>query len=539
MKKFLTLLLSVLLMVGIAAPISADAYVASVDGTEYTTVKEAVANADGKIVVLLQNYEGPGFDIENGKTVTLDLNNHEYTIKPGHGSAGTETNGIRVLQGGNLTIKNGTIIPTEDSYKNSADEDKWIKVVIANYGTLLLDGVELKTNGKIQYTINNRGELTLKGETKVPTGDSTEIAKPVAITNDPYTSTTTAVLNIDDENVEVGDVLVERYNGGKVQILARPSTIASLSTDGNDVTTIDITTILPEEEKVNTKVEFVGLGNEFMVGDVVEFSIKTVVPTAYEGMLIVKGHGILSGDDCVKLEYFDGTTYQPLVGSEFGPATGFPLMNTESKFRATFVDAGASSYNIQIVYAFDSNDKVVVAETTKDIKVYAPEVAFEGLKDSYYVGDVAEFSIKTVVPTPYNNPLYVKGLGILSGDDCVELEYLEGTEWKPLVGSEFGPATGFPLMNTESKFRAKFVKAGSASYVINIVDVLNDGVVATTNKSIKVHKLPTCAGSNDKNCDGVVTCDEIKGAGWTWNNTKGVCEFTGKPTVYVVDTATR
>ena len=253
MKKFLTLLLSVLLMVGIAAPISADTYVASVDGTEYTTVKEAVANADGKIVVLLQNYEGPGFDIENGKTVTLDLNNHEYTIKPGHGSAGTETNGIRVLQGGNLTIKNGTIIPTEDSYKNSADEDKWIKVVIANYGTLLLDGVELKTNGKIRYTFNNRGELTLKGETKVPTGDSTEIAKPVAITNDPYTSTTTAVLNIDDENVEVGDVLVERYNGGKVQILARPSTIATLSTDGNDVTTIDITTILPEEEKVNTK----------------------------------------------------------------------------------------------------------------------------------------------------------------------------------------------------------------------------------------------------------------------------------------------
>ena len=49
----------------------------------------------------------------------------------------------------------------------------------------------------------------------------------------------------------------------------------------------------------------------------------------------------------------------------------------------------------------------------------------------------------------------------------------------------------------------------------------------------------TCAGSNDKNCDGVVTCDEIKGAGWTWNNTKGVCEFTGKPTVYVVDTATK
>ena len=51
----------------------------------------------------------------------------------------------------------------------------------------------------------------------------------------------------------------------------------------------------------------------------------------------------------------------------------------------------------------------------------------------------------------------------------------------------------------------------------------------------------TCAGSDDKNCDGVVTCDEVHGEGWDWNNTTKACEFFGtvKPNVYIVDTATK
>ena len=50
---------------------------------------------------------------------------------------------------------------------------------------------------------------------------------------------------------------------------------------------------------------------------------------------------------------------------------------------------------------------------------------------------------------------------------------------------------------------------------------------------------PTCAGSKDTNCDGVVTCEEEKGEGWTWNNTSKVCEFTGGKDYLVVNTAAK
>ena len=49
----------------------------------------------------------------------------------------------------------------------------------------------------------------------------------------------------------------------------------------------------------------------------------------------------------------------------------------------------------------------------------------------------------------------------------------------------------------------------------------------------------SCAGVKDTNCDGVVTCEEEKGEGWTWNNTTKVCEFTGSTGYTVVNTAAK
>ena len=48
---------------------------------------------------------------------------------------------------------------------------------------------------------------------------------------------------------------------------------------------------------------------------------------------------------------------------------------------------------------------------------------------------------------------------------------------------------------------------------------------------------PVCKGPKDKNCDGVVTCEEEMGKGWTWNNSKKVCEYTGS--YVVVNTAAK
>ena len=49
--------------------------------------------------------------------------------------------------------------------------------------------------------------------------------------------------------------------------------------------------------------------------------------------------------------------------------------------------------------------------------------------------------------------------------------------------------------------------------------------------------VPVCKGPKDKNCDGVVTCEEEMGKGWTWNNSKKVCEYTGS--YVVVNTAAK
>ena len=32
-----------------------------------------------------------------------------------------------------------------------------------------------------------------------------------------------------------------------------------------------------------------------------------------------------------------------------------------------------------------------------------------------------------------------------------------------------------------------------------------------------------CAGNQDKNCDGVVTCDEVNGLGWVWSESEKAC----------------
>ena len=49
----------------------------------------------------------------------------------------------------------------------------------------------------------------------------------------------------------------------------------------------------------------------------------------------------------------------------------------------------------------------------------------------------------------------------------------------------------------------------------------------------------SCAGEKDKNCDGVVTCDEEKGEGWTWNNTTKACEYTGDNGYKIVNTSAK
>lgn len=48
-----------------------------------------------------------------------------------------------------------------------------------------------------------------------------------------------------------------------------------------------------------------------------------------------------------------------------------------------------------------------------------------------------------------------------------------------------------------------------------------------------------CSNPKDKNCDGVVTCEEDRGLGWTWNNTTKACEYTGDSDYKIVNTSAK
>lgn len=102
-KKFVALMAMLLCVAH-----SVSAQVAEVEGVSYATLKEAFAVADGKTVVLQSdlNLTSETITIDDGKSVTLDMNNHTITAIDGKTSGNSEL----FLNYGELIVEgNGTI----------------------------------------------------------------------------------------------------------------------------------------------------------------------------------------------------------------------------------------------------------------------------------------------------------------------------------------------------------------------------------------------------------------------------------------------
>ncbi len=226
------------------APENAKLVVAVIGTKGYTSLNAAIADvkvgaasqfSEETTVITLMTDTKDSSDIgtSNGqapKNVTIDLNGHTLTLGPGVGSAGTETAGLRVLAYSTLTVKNGTL-------KCSDDTADHIRVGIANYGKTTLENVTLDAAEVTQYPVNNRGKLTLKGDTTVENGGVYDIA----ITNDPYNyyyEDVDASLNIADPEVTVGTVRLELYgnatNNGVPVLNVSAGTLQTIITDGSN-----------------------------------------------------------------------------------------------------------------------------------------------------------------------------------------------------------------------------------------------------------------------------------------------------------------
>ena len=172
-RRFAAVVMTMVLMLSMGAvTVFADGDVASVDGTGYPTLQQAVDAADGKTVTLLQS-TAESITVAAGTTVTLDLggctltneaNNHTITnygnltvigtgtvdnVSHGRAAVDTHPGSVTVLNGGTFTrsMENG---------QSSTDNGSNSFYVIRNHGEMFInEGVTVTQNGKYSSMVEN------------------------------------------------------------------------------------------------------------------------------------------------------------------------------------------------------------------------------------------------------------------------------------------------------------------------------------------------------------------------------------------------
>ena len=223
----------------------------------------------------------------------------------------------------------------------------------------------------------------------------------------------------------------------------------------------------------------------FRVGASEEFTFTTTAGD--DAGTMVKGRFTFSDPDALEtLEYLEsknGEWYE--FSGDFGPETGFPLIDGTSRFRATFQKAGTYTVSAQMVRVDDDS---VVCQTEAQVQVvYVNGTLTTDLSEkTFKLHEATEFTFTTTAGDDAGT--MVKGRFTFNDQAALEkLEYLESKngEWYEFSG-DFGPETGFPLIDGTSRFRATFQKAGTYTVSAQMVRVDDDSVVCETTASINV-----------------------------------------------------
>ncbi len=155
---------------------------AMIGNTVYKNFAEAVSavpfNGEQTTIKLVSNATGGGSKVnegeslENYQNIVFDFNGFTYYMdQPTVGSAGTETNGFQLLQGGKVTFKNGRL----------QNKPRGAKIMLQNYCDLTLQDftvdnsksesfVDENNKNQVygQYAVsNNFGSLTVKGNSNI------------------------------------------------------------------------------------------------------------------------------------------------------------------------------------------------------------------------------------------------------------------------------------------------------------------------------------------------------------------------------------
>lgn len=185
----------------------------------------------------------------------------------------------------------------------------------------------------------------------------------------------------------------------------------------------------------------------------------------------VEGEALELAGAEIKAIYTDGSEVNVTEDCTFAPAEGDELALGMDEVVASFEGKNAS----QAI----SVREYVNAEAVTDI---GEKVFVAGAEEP------VEYSVSTVAGDDAGK--MVKGYFTADYRDKCTIEYYEVKDgnWYEFKGSEFGPKTGFPLTDTSSKFRAKFIEGseGTYSFQVDIKTVEDGEVLCSVSASVTV-----------------------------------------------------
>ena len=168
-----------------------------------------------------------GIKTAKGNTLTMNFNDKTVGVSYGQGSTNTTTNGMQLLQGSTVMLKNGT-------YKANHGEDKNhnIAILIQNYSNLTIEDCTLdmseandtagNSKGTSYVISTNCGKVVIKGDTHITARTNNDGSKEYALDvmhweNDSYKDEGTSVTFDETMTGTVdGKIDVYCYRGSRV-----------------------------------------------------------------------------------------------------------------------------------------------------------------------------------------------------------------------------------------------------------------------------------------------------------------------------------
>lgn len=130
-----------------------------VDTATLNAITANISTSEPTVVVLSNDVSDiSGIKTQTGADLTMDFNGNTATIATPVGLSGTETNGMQLLKGSTVLLKNGTFAPANNS----------VKMLVQNYSNLTLQDFTLDAHDAAQvgYVLsNNNGDVLITGET--------------------------------------------------------------------------------------------------------------------------------------------------------------------------------------------------------------------------------------------------------------------------------------------------------------------------------------------------------------------------------------